>query len=295
MNDVASSLQTFARLVEQDMTRYLPGTDIYPQALHEAMRYSVFAGGKRLRPGLLLLTTEACQGSVDEALPAASAIEFVHTYSLIHDDLPAMDNDDYRRGKLTNHRVFGEANAILAGDALLTLAFEVVTTGTLDDRNKVRLVSELASASGVSGMVGGQAADILQEGSEVTPDIVHYIHRHKTGALVRAAVRMGAIAAKAPEELLQAVTAYAEAIGLAFQITDDILDVVGDSATLGKDTGADAALQKATWPAVYGLKESRNMVQKLTEKAIAAISLPSDSFDPTHLFDLALWLSTRDH
>lgn len=295
MGDVAAVLRNYKDLLDQEMDRYLPSSTTYPEQLMEAMRYSVFAGGKRLRPGLVLLTAKACGADESTALAPACALEFVHTYSLIHDDLPAMDNDDYRRGKLTNHKVFGEAQAILSGDALLTIAFEVLTMGQLTDSIKVRLVSELAIASGAFGMVGGQAADIVQEGHLVSKSDVEYIHRHKTGALVRASVRMGAISAYASEELLQPLTTYAEDIGLAFQIADDILDVIGDAAALGKETGADIALQKATWPALFGIEASQAMVRQLTDHAIRSLPHPSSLFDPSQLKELALWLSQRDH
>ncbi len=295
MVDVAAVLQNYTILIDQEMDRFLPSSTTYPQPLMESMRYSVFAGGKRLRPGLILVTAKACGLNEDVALTPACALEFIHTYSLIHDDLPAMDNDDYRRGKLTNHKVFGDAQAVLAGDALLTLAFEVLTLGELPDAIKVRLISELAFASGAFGMVGGQAADIMQEGRTVSKRDVEYIHRHKTGALLRASVRMGAICADASKELLQALTTYAEAIGLAFQIADDILDVIGDAESLGKETGADAALQKATWPALFGLEASQAKVDQLTKQALDSLPKASSSFDPSQLAEIAVWLSHRDH
>ncbi len=295
MGDVAAVLQNYTAFIDQEMDRYLPSSTTYPQALMESMRYSVFAGGKRLRPGLVLVTAKACRATERVAVVPACALEFVHTYSLIHDDLPAMDDDDYRRGKLTNHKVFGEAHAVLAGDALLTLAFELLTTGELTDAIKVRLISELAVASGAFGMVGGQAADILQEGRTVSKRDVEYIHRHKTGALLRASVRMGAICADAAPDLLQALTSYAEAVGLAFQIADDILDVIGDAKTLGKETGADVALQKATWPALFGIEASQAKVDQLTKQALDILPDASSSFDPSQLAEIAVWLSHRDY
>ena len=293
--DVEQLLQTISKQIEQAMDLYLPKEGTHPSILYEAMRYSVFAGGKRLRPALLLLTTKACRGSQSDALRAACGLEFIHTYSLIHDDLPAMDNDDFRRGRPTNHKVFGEANAILAGDALLTHAFSVLSSGDLAAEIKVRLIQEVAQASGALGMVAGQAADLLAENSVIDVEQLAFIHQHKTGDLLRASVRMGAIVAGVTEDTLDALTKYAEALGLAFQIHDDILDVVGDPVALGKQTGMDESLQKATWPSLHGLEASRQQVSNLTDYALSCL----ESLEPREAFAelraLATWLVHRNH
>ena len=234
-------LQAQQQRLETALDHYLPATDADPPALSEAMRYSVFAGGKRVRPILLLAATEAVGGDAEAVLPAACALEFVHTYSLIHDDLPAMDDDDYRRGQLTSHKVFGEAVAILAGDALLTYAFEVMAGPDLTARFTPAVLLQathcLARAAGFSGMVGGQVVDMASEGREVPLDVLEYIHRYKTGALIGAAVSIGGLLGGGSAAQLEALKRYGQAIGLAFQIADDVLDVEGDSAALGKQAG----------------------------------------------------------
>lgn len=263
------------QLVERALDGLLPTLNTEPRLLHEAMRYSVFAGGKRLRPILVMAAAETVGGKPEDVLEAACALELIHTYSLIHDDLPAMDNDDYRRGKPTNHKVFGEALAILAGDALLTKAFEVLTlTPVKDERVRSRLqqvIAEVAVAAGSQGMVGGQAVDILSEGKTIDAETLRYIHRNKTGALLRAAVRAGALLAGANAQSLAALTTYAEEFGLVFQITDDILNVVGDSKKLGKPVGTDAARAKATYPALFGLAEARRLAQEGADRALQAL------------------------
>jgi geranylgeranyl diphosphate synthase type II len=237
------------------------------------MRYSLFAGGKRIRP---ILCIEAARTVADECsglLSAACSLELIHTYSLIHDDLPALDNDDYRRGKLTNHKVFGDAMAILAGDSLLTLAFQVLAQLDATDCCKTRFVTELAVASGtVGGMIAGQVADLEGEGQAPTAQLLETIHRAKTGALLRASLRMGAIAAGAAEGQYDALSCYGEHVGLAFQIVDDILDVEESSEALGKTAGKDAAQHKITFPAVYGLETSRLMAQQECERAHAVLA-----------------------
>jgi len=226
------------------------------------MRYSLFAGGKRIRPVLCLEAARAVAGDMDGAVTAACPLELIHTYSLIHDDLPALDNDDYRRGKLTNHKVFGDAMAILAGDALLTLAFQVLAELPAPPDRKARLMAELATAAGtVGGMIGGQVADLEGEGKPPDAALLESIHRAKTGALLRASLRMGAIYAGASEAQYAALSCYGEHIGLAFQIVDDILDVEESSEALGKTAGKDAAQHKITFPAVYGLETSRAMAE----------------------------------
>jgi len=261
--------------VNAALERLLPPETQYPETIHSAMRHSVFAGGKRIRPVLFLAATEAVLPSAEGAEPAACALELVHTYSLIHDDLPALDNDDFRRGKPTCHKVYGEAMAILAGDALLTLAFQVLSDEkTRRDASQVRLVAELATAAGtVNGMIGGQVADLEAEGKAVDGARLDYIHRSKTGALIGASVRMGGIYADADAEQLAALGRYGEHIGLAFQIVDDILDVVGNSESLGKTAGKDAAQRKATFPALYGLEASRERAQEHFQQATEALEV----------------------
>ena len=251
------------RLVDAELDRLVPAESTPPETIHRAMRYSLFAGGKRIRPILCIEAARAVSDSVDGVAAAACALELIHTYSLIHDDLPALDNDDYRRGKLTNHKVFGDAMAILAGDALLTIAFQVLAHLPVSDDRKARLIAELATASGtVGGMIGGQVADLEGEGMAPTAALLESIHRAKTGALLRASLRMGAIHAGATDEQYAALSCYGEHIGLAFQIVDDILDVEESSAALGKTAGKDAAQHKITFPAVYGLETSHRMAEE---------------------------------
>jgi len=249
-------------LVDAELDRLTPPETTPPETIHRAMRYSLFAGGKRIRPVLCLEAARTVAGEVEGAVTAACPLELIHTYSLIHDDLPALDNDDYRRGKLTNHKVFGDAMAILAGDALLTLAFQVLAELPAPADRKVRLMAELATASGtVGGMIGGQVADLEGEGKPPDAALLESIHRAKTGALLRASLRMGAIYAGASEAQYAALSCYGEHIGLAFQIVDDILDVEESSEALGKTAGKDAAQHKITFPAVYGLEVSRTMAE----------------------------------
>lgn len=263
--------------IEMALDRFLPSLDSYPPRLMDAMRYSVFAGGKRLRPILMLAATEAVGGETEAILPAACAIECVHTYSMIHDDLPAMDDDDVRRGKPTNHVVYGEAMAILAGDALLTHAFELLSRAPLVDRFSASVLLQvhqcLASASGGFGMIGGQVIDIISEGQEVELATVEYIHRHKTAALIEASVVMGGLLGGGTDEEVQALRTYGHQIGWAFQIADDILDVEGDAAILGKAVGRDAELAKATYPAVVGVDVSRQRARELMEEGIQALDV----------------------
>jgi geranylgeranyl diphosphate synthase type II len=251
------------RLVDAELDRLVPPESASPETIHRAMRYSLFAGGKRIRPILCMEAAHAAGGDADGVAACACSLELIHTYSLIHDDLPALDNDDYRRGKLTNHKVFGDAMAILAGDALLTIAFQVLAQLRVSDDRKTRLVGELATASGtVGGMIGGQVADLEGEGKPPDAALLESIHRAKTGALLRASLRMGAIYAGAGEEQYAALSCYGEHVGLAFQIVDDILDVEESSAALGKTAGKDAAQHKITFPAVYGLETSRHMAEE---------------------------------
>jgi geranylgeranyl diphosphate synthase type II len=260
------------RLVDAELDRLVPPESTDPQTIHRAMRYSLFAGGKRIRP---ILCIEAARTVTDDCagvIAAACSLELIHTYSLIHDDLPAMDNDDYRRGKLTNHKVFGDGIAVLAGDALLTLAFEVLARIDAEAERRTRLIVELAVSSGtVGGMIGGQVADLEGEGKRPDAQLLETIHRAKTGALLRASLRMGAIYAGATDQQYQALSCYGEHVGLAFQIVDDILDVEQSSEELGKTAGKDAAQHKITFPAVYGLEESRHMAQVECGRAHAVL------------------------
>jgi len=260
--------------VDAALGHWLPQPGDRPPKVHEAMRHSVFAGGKRLRPLLVLLACEAVGGDTEDAMPAAVALEMIHTYSLIHDDLPAMDDDDYRRGRPTCHRVYGEAIAILAGDALLTHAFLVLADPAatrLAPARRLQIIAEVAEAAGSRGMVGGQAMDILSEGHEVDRPTLLYLHTHKTGALIRAAVRVGGIAGGADGETLQALTRYGERIGLAFQIVDDLLDIEGATAEMGKTAGSDLRRKKATYPALMGLEEARRQAAHLLQEAKDAL------------------------
>ena len=270
----AEILQKYITAVNEALDHYLPVETSYPAILARAMRYSVFAGGKRLRPLLVIASNLACGGQVEESLPVASAIEMIHTYSLIHDDLPALDNDDYRRGKPTCHKVFGEAMAILAGDALLTHSFYILSNmQKVSDLIKVKIIKEISNAAGFAGMVGGQVVDIESEGKSLPDkDTLNYIHSHKTGALITAAVRCGAFLAKASEDKLELLTAYGKSLGLAFQIVDDLLDEVGDEKKMGKRVQKDASLKKLTYPSLYGLQESKHKVEELYKEAVRAIA-----------------------
>lgn len=263
-------------LIDQSLARLLERQTSAPPVLLEAMSYSVQGGGKRLRPILALAAGEATGGDPEVILPAACALELIHTYSLIHDDLPAMDNDDFRRGKPTSHKVFGEATAILAGDALLTMAFQVLSDGSLTERvnhkTLLQVIFEIAQAAGSGGMIGGQVMDVMSEGKSVTPATLEAIHARKTGALIRASVRTGALLSAAPAPALQALTRYGERLGLGFQIADDVLDVIGEEEVLGKHTGGDARQKKATYPALLGLEAAKSSAHEQIEQAISALS-----------------------
>ena len=259
--------------IDRELERLVPSREERPATIHSAMRHSLFAGGKRVRPILFVAAAEAVGSASAAAIAPACSLELIHTYSLIHDDLPALDNDDFRRGRPTCHKVFGEAMAILAGDALLTRAFQVLADDdSVPAERRIALVGELSRAAGtVEGMIGGQVADLEAEGEPVTAESLDYIHRSKTGALLRAAVRMGAIWAGADEESFASLDSYGRHVGFAFQIVDDILDVTADSATLGKTAGKDAEQQKATFPALYGLEESRRMAKEHHQASLAAL------------------------
>jgi len=281
--DLKDYLKQRCQLVDQALERFLPDAGELPASLHGSMRYSVFAGGKRVRPVLMLAACETVGGELNRALPAACAMEMIHTYSLIHDDLPAMDDDDFRRGNPTNHKVYGEATAILAGDALLSQAFILLSSDPegLDPATRLRVIHEIAHASGSRGMVGGQVVDMESEGDgEVDLATLSYIHTHKTGALIRASVRAGALLGGAGEDGLAALTRYGDAIGLAFQIADDILDVEGTTEELGKDAGSDQARGKATYPALVGLEASKARAQELVQMALDALAPFDERAEP---------------
>ena len=260
------------QLVETQLEKELKANPSLDSKLGEAMEYSLMAGGKRMRPMLLMAAADAVGRKGTDFLIAACAMEMIHTYSLIHDDLPAMDNDDYRRGKLTNHKVYGDGMAILAGDALLTLAFEVVLRQEADPAVKLAVVREFAIAAGQSGMVGGQAMDLEAEGQKIDMGTLQQLHMGKTGALFHAAIRSGAMLAGASEEELAALTTYADKFGLAFQITDDILDVTGDEALIGKPVGSDERNDKSTYVTLTSLEESRKLAEETVAEAVAALA-----------------------
>lgn len=294
--DLKAYLKQMQKVVDEALETYLPQKDELPSSIHTSMRYSVFAGGKRVRPVLLLAACDAVGGDMQKAMPAACAMEMIHTYSLIHDDLPAMDNDDFRRGNPTNHKVFGEATAILAGDGLLTEAFILLSnpqcTEGLDPAVLRQVIHEIAVCSGSRGMIGGQVVDMESEGqTDIDLATVLYIHTHKTGALIKASVRCGALLGGADGEDLDAITRYAEAVGLAFQIADDILDIEGTTEQIGKDAGSDQARGKATYPAVMGLSESKRRAEELVDVAIEALSRFGDKADP--LREIAYYIVKR--
>src|SRR5580692_6332611 len=258
--------------IEAALEKLLPAESTPPASIHRAMRYSVFAGSKRIRPILCYETAKLFDSDASAAIQVGCALEFIHTYSLIHDDLPALDNDDLRRGKATNHKVFGEAIAILAGDALLTLAFQTLANSAIEPARRVAILSHVAASAGtVDGMVGGQVADLEAEGRAILPAELEYIHRSKTAALIRASVVSGAIGGGADDENVARLKRFGETIGWAFQVVDDILDVEESSAALGKTAGKDAAQQKATYPSLYGLEKSRQFAKELEVAAMAEI------------------------
>lgn len=258
--------------VDRALDRFLPGERTPPATIHKAMRYSLFAGGKRLRPILCLAAAEACGGRISSALPLACALECIHTYSLVHDDLPSMDNDDLRRGRATCHKVFGDGIAILAGDALLTIAFEIAGNARGSKRYDLRkILGEIAVAAGSQKLIAGQVADLEAEGHQINRAQLRYIHEHKTAALLTTSIRLGAMAANASPNQLKAITAFGRALGLAFQVIDDILDVTQTSEQLGKSAGKDVAAKKATYPAVIGLEKSRVEARRLTLQAHRAL------------------------
>ncbi|MCT7960679.1 polyprenyl synthetase family protein [Laspinema sp. D1] len=292
--DLSTYLGERQALVEAALDQSLPIKA--PETIYEAMRYSLLAGGKRLRPILCLASCELVGGTVEMAMPTACALEMVHTMSLIHDDLPAMDNDDYRRGKLTNHKVYGEDIAILAGDGLLVYAFEVVATQTqnVPAPRVLKAIAQLAHAFGADGVVGGQVVDLQCEGkTDTSVETLHFIHTHKTGALLEACVVCGAILGGASDEDLQRLSRYAQNIGLAFQIIDDILDITKTQEELGKTAGKDLQAQKATYPSIWGLEESTRQAQSLIEQAKAELASFGNKALP--LVSLADFITNRSN
>jgi len=294
--EIQKEMAARVEMIEAALKQYLPLEQDYPPVIHAAMHYSVMAGGKRLRPMLTLAATEVVGGEPSRALPVACGIEMIHTYSLIHDDLPCMDNDDWRRGKPTSHKVFGEGMAVLAGDALLTYAVELMLREGMavgnDPVRLVQVVTEIMDAVGTKGMIGGQVVDLECEGQQIDLATLQYIHRHKTGALLRAAVRSGAILGGATPNVLTALTVYAEEVGLAFQIVDDLLDLTGEEAKLGKPVGSDLRNGKATFPAFYGVAESRKLASAAIQRAIAALEI--FGVEAAFLRSLALYVTARE-
>lgn len=301
MSDSLPELNRYRELIDEKLTGFLPEIDRKSRTLYESILYTLEAGGKRIRPVLLLMVCESVGGDVQGAIPYACAIEFIHNYSLIHDDLPAMDDDDLRRGVPTNHRVFGDGMAILAGDGLLSAAFEVIHMQYLIHLDKpdilrrhIRAGNEIARGCGIRGMVAGQAADLESEDIVISPELLDYIHINKTAALIRAAICAGAYLGGAKDEDVMYLSDFGENLGLVFQIVDDILDVTGETATLGKNTGHDESAHKSTYPSVHGLAESRERLEELTEKAAFAIEKTSlDASKKEKLIAFARELSKR--
>jgi geranylgeranyl diphosphate synthase type II len=291
--DLASYLAERRTLVEVALGQSI--AVVYPEKIYEAMRYSLMAGGKRLRPILCLATCELSGGTVEMAMPTACALEMIHTMSLIHDDLPSMDNDDYRRGKLTNHKVYGEDIAILAGDGLLAYAFEFVAIQTqgVPAERLLKVVARLGHAVAATGLVGGQVVDLESEGQDISLETLNFIHTHKTGALLKTSVLAGALLAGAPETTLQRLSRYAHNIGLAFQIVDDVLDVTATQEELGKTAGKDLQACKATYPSLWGIAESKRQAQKLIDQAKAELSPLGGKALP--LMAIADFITTRTY
>src|SRR5437588_709342 len=287
-------LKSRQRMIDHALDRFLPKENAAPPTIHKAMRYSLFAGGKRLRPILCLAAAEGCRGRMRDALPLACAMECIHTYSLVHDDLPSMDNDDFRRGRATCHKVFGDGIAVLAGDALLTIAFEIVSRAKPPHRyDPFTLLREVAVAAGSRKLIAGQVADLEAEGKKVGLADLRYIHQNKTAAILTASVGLGAMSANATAKELAAITKFGRALGLAFQVIDDILDVTQTSEKLGKSAGKDIAAQKATYPAIIGLEKSRAEAKRLTKQAHAALSTFGAKGDALHA--LANYLLEREY
>jgi geranylgeranyl diphosphate synthase type II len=294
--DIKGYLAEKKRMVDEALNRYLPAEGKFPPQIYRAMRYSIFAGGKRLRPILVIAGAEAVGGQKKDTLPVACAIELIHTFSLIHDDLPAMDNDDYRRGKAASHKAFGEALAILAGDALLIEAFQLMTnkdlTVHLDPGRLIKIINEITTATGHSGMIGGQVVDIELEGKEAEIPILEYIHTHKTGALIMVSVRAGAQLGKGSPEEIELLSKYGGKIGLAFQIMDDISDIQKESEKLRKEVGSDLKKSKVTYPAILGARKSKKRVAELIQEATCLLKTFDQKADP--LREIAKYIANKE-
>ncbi len=293
--NIGQELNKRASVVDEALDRYLPPEDEYPPLIHRAMRYSVMSGGKRLRPIMVMAGAEYVGGSPANVLPAACAVELLHTYSLVHDDLPAMDNDDYRRGKPTSHKMYGEDVAILAGDALLTYAFQLLTDsvgGGAEPGNTLKAVNILARAAGTMGLIGGQLVDTVSDKDNISYDTLRYIHSRKTASLFRASLEIGAVLSGATKDELHALGRYGENFGLAFQIIDDILDIEGDADRIGKPVGSDLKNRKATYPLLFGIAEARVKAGEAVAKAVDSISYLGGKI--YFLRDLAYYVLSRD-
>ncbi|MBD3346136.1 MAG: polyprenyl synthetase family protein [Chitinivibrionales bacterium] len=288
MNEVKEYLGRVVECIDSRMDSLLPSKESYPSSIHSVMRYSIFAGGKRIRPALVMASYEACGGAFGDDSPviAGAAIEMFHTFSLMHDDLPCMDDDDFRRGKPTAHKAFTEALAVLGGDALCIYAFECLTM-----LNRIDVIQEIARALGTGGMIGGQVVDIESEGKEVDKEAVEYIHNNKTAALIRTSVKTGALLADAPQAGVEHLTTYGNLIGLAFQVVDDILDEEGTTSQLGKDAGSDRARGKATFPSVCGMEESKRYAKELIDNACNELQFLNDN--ARILRNIARFIETR--
>jgi geranylgeranyl diphosphate synthase, type II len=293
--DIKAYLSRKKSIIDSALDKLVPPAGTYPASVHEAMRYSLFVGGKRVRPILAIAAAEALGANTSGLLPIAGTLELIHTYSLIHDDLPAMDDDDLRRGRPTCHKVYGEAIAILAGDGLLNRAFEILSDPrrltAMSANTLLAVIREISTASGVFGMVGGQVVDMESEGKEVDFPTLEYIHTHKTGALIRASMRTGALYAKAGARQFTALTRYGEMVGLAFQIADDILDITGKREEIGKDVGSDLKKGKKTFPGFYGLEESRRRAVEVADRAVSSLKGFDRKADP--LRELAKYIVNR--
>ncbi len=296
LNNIISQIEDYVKLIDARLSSCVGELDVPEKKIYQAMRYSLLAGGKRIRPVLTLSVNDMFGGDIEAALPFACAVELIHTYSLIHDDLPALDNDDYRRGRKTNHKVFGESMAILAGDALLNKAFEIMIDSLKPDvklADKIKAMREVASASGANGMIGGQVVDIESEGCEVVGDILKYMHLKKTGCLIKASAKVGAIIAGMGEQDINRIDNYAQNLGLAFQIKDDILSEVGNEARMGKSVGNDRKNRKSTYVTILGLDEAYRLLNLTTRDAVESLSSYGEKAD--FLIGLAEYLLKREY
>ena len=295
--DFKNLLHKKAERIDLALEEILPKEIGYQDIIFQSMRYSVFAGGKRLRPILMLAACDFVGGNEKDVLPFCCAIEMIHTYSLIHDDLPAMDNDDFRRGKPTNHKVYGEGIAVLAGDGLLNYAYEIMLKSILNDgadpKRKIKAMEEIARAAGIYGMIGGQVVDLASENKQINGETLDYIHNHKTAALIISAIRAGAIIGGADDHTLECLTEYGKCIGLGFQITDDLLDIFGNEEKLGKKVGSDVENNKSTYPSIHGVDQSIAKVNELFHRSLAVLQ----EFDTKSAFfvELADYLVKREY